>query len=338
MSAIETRSSADYRAAGRRLNTEKAYTAAVKHYRQVWGGVLPTTAADIAAYLANYAPTLAPSTLHLRLSGLRSWHLSHGFSDPTSANIVSEVMRGIRHEHNRAPKKAEPLLLDDIIIIAAHLERRHADAVAAGSVKNALSSARDKALLLIGFWRGYRCSDLARIEIQNISFESDKVEIFLPTSKADRSNAGDTQWAPRMDNKLICPVKALEDYVWLFAKKSGPLFVSISRRGEVGETGLSAKSVTSLLRKMIVASGAPLSAASFSSHSLRRGFSTWSVRAIGWDMNALASYVGWSSVQTAAEYVQADPAAIASKFNHAVSSANLREVGRDNMIGIVAQK
>jgi integrase len=43
----------------------------------------------------------------------------------------------------------------------------------------------------------------------------------------------------------------------------------------------------------------------YSSHSLRRGFATWS-NTQQWDIKALMEYVGWKDIKTALKYIEAD--------------------------------
>ncbi len=53
---------AQYLEAATRPNTERAYAAATRHFEIEWGGHLPTTAEQVARYLAAYAGQLALNT------------------------------------------------------------------------------------------------------------------------------------------------------------------------------------------------------------------------------------------------------------------------------------
>ena len=63
-----------YLTAGKRENTRKSYRAAIEHFEVAWGGFLPATAEGIVRYLAEYAESLALSTLRQRLAALAQWH------------------------------------------------------------------------------------------------------------------------------------------------------------------------------------------------------------------------------------------------------------------------
>lgn len=74
-----------YITAATRENTRWNCQSAVDHYEVSWGGYLPATADQIAAYLVNYAENIAISTLRQRLAALASWHKEQGIPDPTKA-------------------------------------------------------------------------------------------------------------------------------------------------------------------------------------------------------------------------------------------------------------
>lgn len=100
-----------YLTAGTRENTRKSYRAAIEHFEVTWGGYLPATAEGIVRYLAEYAETLALSTLRQRLAALAQWHISQGFPDPTKAPQVRQMLKGIRAVHPAQQKQAAPLQL-----------------------------------------------------------------------------------------------------------------------------------------------------------------------------------------------------------------------------------
>lgn len=76
--------------------------------------MLPTTADGVARYLAEYADTLAVSTLRQRLAALAQWHNAQGFPDPIKAPVVRQAMHGIRALHPTQEKQAKPLQLDEL--------------------------------------------------------------------------------------------------------------------------------------------------------------------------------------------------------------------------------
>src|SRR5690606_17191434 len=149
-----------YLQAGTRENTRRSYKAAIEHFEVSWGGFLPTTSDNVARYLAEHAGTLALNTLRLRLAALSQWHVSQGFPDPTKAPVVRQVLKGIRSLHPAREKQAAPLLLQQLQQVADGLEAQAQQALQKGDRGQLLRTQRDRALLLLGFWRGFRSDEL----------------------------------------------------------------------------------------------------------------------------------------------------------------------------------
>ncbi|MFX5506231.1 Tn3 family resolvase, partial [Acinetobacter baumannii] len=73
---------------------------------------------------------------------------------------------------------------------------------------------RNKALVLIGFWRGFRSDELSRLQIEHSPVEPGRgMTIVLPRTKTDRNHVGTTHKAPALSR--LCPVAAYE--AWLAA-------------------------------------------------------------------------------------------------------------------------
>lgn len=85
-----------YLNAAERTNTRRSYASAIQHFEVEWGGLLPATIDSIARYLVAYAESLALNTLKHRLAALSRWHQDHGFPDPTKAQKIRQLLKGIR--------------------------------------------------------------------------------------------------------------------------------------------------------------------------------------------------------------------------------------------------
>jgi len=289
-----------YISAATRDNTRKSYQSAVVHFEHTWGGFLPATADSIAEYLAFYAAKLAHSTLKQRLAALSVWHKEQGFPDPTKATHVKKVLKGIGELHPYKAKQAKPLQLDYIQTIIAHithqLEKHQGN-------RNKL--VRDKALILLGFWRAFRSDEITRLHIEDIhNHPNQGLEIHLQRSKSDRTSSGRTFRVPALST--LCPVQAYDDWLYVLNKKQGAVFCSINRWGHIGDTPIQASSVMHIIQgycKNVGIEDAHL----FTSHSLRRGFANWA-NSHQWDVTALMKYVGWKDIHSAMRYIdQPDP-------------------------------
>jgi len=269
-------------------NTRLAYGAAIRHY-QTWGGLLPASENDILRYLATFADTLNPRTLALRLTALSQWHVFQQFPNPTDTATVRKVMVGIGRVNGRPKKKARALPVED-------LERIVAALAGLGTLK----AARDNALLQVGFFGGFRRSELVAIEVDHLTWDDRGMTIMLPRSKTDQSGEGVVKAIP-YGAGLLCPATAIK--AWLVAADlaSGPVFRSISKWGEVGSAGLSPASVNTIL-----AGAAQLASLGYvpelSSHSLRRGMAT-SAHRVGVNILNIKRQGNWRHDSTVQGYI-----------------------------------
>jgi integrase len=300
MSTIE-----QYIEAATRDNTRRSYRAAVQHFELDWGGFLPATADSIAKYLVHYADTLAINTLRQRLAALAQWHIDQGFPDPTKAPVVRQVFRGIQRLHPAQEKRAKPLQLDQLEQLTTWLDDAISSARAVNDRIALLRHTRDKALVLLGFWRGFRGDELARLEVQYVeAIPGEGMTCYFPQTKGDRQFKGSTFKAPALSR--LCPVAAYQAWIDLSGLERGAVFRSINRWGKLNDDGLNPSSIIPLLRSLFGKAGI-LDADDYSAHSLRRGFANWAT-SNGWDLKTLMEYVGWKNIQSAMRYVDgADP-------------------------------
>lgn len=314
-----------YLQAGTRENTRRSYKAAIEHFEVSWGGFLPTTSDSVARYLAAHAGTLALSTLRLRLAALSQWHVSQGFPDPTKAPVVRQVLKGIRSLHPAREKQAAPLQLMQLQQVADGLDAQAQQALQNGDRGQLLRSRRDRALLLLGFWRGFRSDELCRLQIEHVeAVAGSGMTLYLPRSKGDRDNLGITHQAPAL--RRLCPVQAYLDWIGTAGLSQGPVFRRIDRWGRLAEDGLNPNSLIALLRRILEQAGIP--AETYSSHSLRRGFATWAA-GNGWDMKALMQYVGWKDMKSALRYVDAT-----ASFGGLAMNGAIRELSNDTALAL----
>ncbi|MNO86671.1 Phage integrase family protein [compost metagenome] len=181
------------------------------------------------------------------------------------------------------------------------LERESALAAERNDFKNVMRHRRDIALILIGFWRGFRGDELARLQVEHIQAESGAgITFYLPHTKGDRQHLGSTFHTPAL--KKLCPVQAYINWITVAGIVRGPVFRKVDRWGNLAEGGINSNSLIPLLRRILQQAG--VSAEFYSSHSMRRGFATWA-SANGWDIKSLMSYVGWKDIKSALRYVDA---------------------------------
>lgn len=306
MSQVDT-----YLKAADRDTTRRSYASALRHFEVEWQGLLPATQEMVARYLADYAASLSMNTLQHRLAALSRWHATHGFPDPTKAPMVRQVMKGIRTLHPAQEKRAKPLQLAVLQRVDAWLQIAAKDAQARGDRAAALRHARDRALVLLGFWRGFRSDELVRLRIEYVDIaHGEGLTCFIPRSKGDRNAEGRTFRCPALSR--MCPVSAYESWLAESGLTEGPVFRAIDRWGRIAPEGLAAASIIPLLRRLFAAAGLA-DVEEYSSHSLRRGFAGWA-NTNGWDLKELMEYVGWRDLRSAIRYLDVSPEGLRDRF------------------------
>jgi hypothetical protein len=211
-------------------------------------------------------------------------------------------------------KRAKPLQLAQLEQLAAWLDEQIGLAIRSGDMRTRAVHTRNKALVLLGFWRGFRSDELGRLQVEHVTVEAVRgMTMFLPRTKSDRAQAGTTFKAPALSR--LCPVTAYEAWIATSGLTEGPVFRRIDRWGNISGDGLHAGSFVPLLRALFRTAGV-LAPDSYSSHSLRRGFASWA-NSNSWDLKMLMEYVGWKDVRSAMRYIDAaDPFA-----QHRIESA-----------------
>lgn len=299
------RSVDQYVAASSRENTKKSYASALRHFEQEWHGLLPATAGSVAQYLADHAASHSHSTLRQRLAALSGWHTEQGFSDPTKDPLVRKTLKGIRELHPAVAKQARPLQLRQIELVDQHLAAEIEEANRSGDRASLLRAKRDRALVLLGFWRGFRSDELSRLQVENIDFASGQGMVCRLTRTKTSTDFQDTEF-PVPALSRLCPVAAYEAWIAAAGLTDGPLFRAIDRRGNPRESGLYIDSYVPLLRSILGRAGIA-GVAQYSGHSIRRGFAGWAADN-GWDVKSLMTYVGWRDMKSAVRYIDASPA------------------------------
>lgn len=288
-------------------NTRRTYRSAIRHFL-TWGGKLPCDEVAIIHYLLAYAHELNPRTLALRLTAVSQWHLHQGFVDPAATPTVRKTLAGITRTHGKPKRKARPLLIEDVERIVANL-----------SGLDTLQARRDNALVQIGFFGGFRRSELASLEVPHITWERDGIVITLQRSKTDQEGVGIVKAIPYGEGPC-CPATALRAWLDAAGIASGAVFRSISRWGTVGTEALNAASVNTILKACAKAARLE-SVPELSGHSLRRGMATSAHRA-GADFRDIKRQGGWRHDGTVQAYIEE-----ASHFEDNAAGALLRRKG-----------
>ena len=283
--------------------TRQLLVSRINQFVNVYRGTLPTYPAIVMQYLHDHQNTRSIETLKKDLWALSRWHLDSGFADPTDNAEVRLVLKGIKNTHLKPTIKAHALVLSDLEKVVEHINFQLAE-------PNTLTRAqvfkliRDKALLLLMFWRGFRASMLVNIELNQIERVSQDAWVFH--MKPDKNH--DDFWLAKLHAvsgkyALLCPISALEQYLSLAEHKPvSPLFSKVSRGGTLSHEHMKPGSLNRWIKTLANNTGlTPRKNRTISSHSLRRGFATEFAPGLG--EHQLMKYLGWKSVSAAREYI-----------------------------------
>jgi site-specific recombinase XerC len=184
------------------LETARAFAAESKArrtreaYRYQWGtfadwcagrGVeaLPADPATLAAYLANRAELgWRPASIALALTAIGAAHKAGGMVSPASHPAVAATWAGIRRTVGTAQRRAAPATVEAV------------RAMVGASNSASLGALRDRALLLVGFAGAFRRSELAALDVADLSFRAEGLVVTVRRSKTDQEGR-----APRLRSR-----------------------------------------------------------------------------------------------------------------------------------------
>lgn len=251
---------------------------------------LPTTTNTLISFLSKQAADgLAPSTIKRRLISIRVVHKGSGYPPPDDEPAVNELMKGIRRDAQRVPKKKKAALPDDIT--------RMADTVTERTRKGL----RDRALVLFGFAGAFRRSELVAIEMDHLTFADEGVRITLPSSKTDQEGQGQVVAVPAEPASPYCPVQALKDWITVAEITSGAIFLRMHKGDSIGKSQMTPQSVALVVKEQAERAG--LEPAHYAGHSLRRGFLTSAAQERK-NLFKMAEHSRHRSLETVREYVE----------------------------------
>ncbi|OLM28654.1 putative integrase [Pseudonocardia sp. Ae717_Ps2] len=233
----------------------------------------PAPPAAVSGYLTALARAGAKvSTMSRRMAAIRFFHALADLPDPTSPARVTTVWEGIRRVHGAPPDQAPPLMPPQLFdLVAATATTRH---FRTRPPEPDLAGARDRALLLLGFFSALRCSELCALTVDNVLPHDRGRTLVIPSSKTNqRGEQTELVVLPYASHPDACPVRALDAWLELSEITDGPLLRRVSTGNRPAPTGLHRASVNRRITELAAAAG--LGDEGYSPHSLRAGFVTW---------------------------------------------------------------
>jgi site-specific recombinase XerC len=284
----------NYVEAAKAPNTRRAYRTQWKTFA-AWCArygreSLPAAPATLALFLTDRAQGgLKIASLALGLSAIRAAHFDAGLADPAANPEVRTVWEGIRRTHGAAQRCAAPLTGDAVRAVVAALPL------------GTLRSARDRALVLVGFGGAFRRSELVALNVEDLAFDPARgVVVRVRRSKTDQTAEGADVAIPFGSQPEVCAVRALEAWRVASGVEEGALFRAVDRHGRVGGR-LDGRDVARTLKELAARAG--LAPALVSGHSLRAGLATTAALA-GRSDRAIMAQGRWKSRTMVDRYVR----------------------------------
>jgi site-specific recombinase XerD len=257
--------------------TEEQLAAAFVVLLRSTAGLVPV----ITEYVNHLATAgKAPATIERALAVISTAHRATG-----AGRLDTEQARAVLTAYKRE------------WAVAGHRTRKAAPATVAvlRVMLDALDTAtvaglRDRAVLLLGFATGARGSELASLNLDDLTETPEGLDVLVRVSRSDREPAGRRVAIRYGTNPATCPVRAIQAWRAALAehgRSTGPLFVRIDRYGTLGRAPsgrgsgdgrLTAQAVALVVRRTARAAGLD-PATLWSGHSLRRGFAAEARRA-----------------------------------------------------------
>jgi integrase len=289
---------AHYAAAARVKSTERTYAGAWRRFEEWCAGgraSLPATAESVAAYISYLADPVdrggrgaKAASIDLALAAISQAHMLSGFPSPRADARLRRVRRGIRQTIRVEQDRKRPVLVTDLRTMVAALPP-------------GLLGLRDRALLTLGFAGAFRRSELVALDVADLVFVEEGMEVTLRKSKTDQEGEGRKVGIPFGSRRsTTCPVSAMRAWLEATGIETGAVFRSVDRWGRVGDR-LSDRGVVLVVKRYAAAAG--LDVATLAGHSLRAGLATSAAKA-GKSERSIMAQTGHRSTQMVRRYIR----------------------------------
>lgn len=219
---------------------------------------LPSQTETLEAYLIYLVDKkLKPASINQSIWAINSYHYQHGFQKPAQCLAIQNLLSGIRRTLSVRPQQKSAFTIEHIQNI---------------SFKDNLIGWRNKALLLLGFAGGFRRSELAMLNVENIHYHEYGCQVDLEKSKTNQMGNKEAVQLVFGQDTAYCPVLALQQWVEKAGLKAGALFCSV-RKGDYLCGRISGHSIGLIVKQAAVA--CEMDPKDFGGHSLRAGCATY---------------------------------------------------------------
>ena len=250
---------------------------------------LPSSGEIVSKYLTYLADEgLSMSTIDQTMAGIVWFHQQAGYESPRHHPRVRKVVRGIRRKIGVASKGKLPVMIDHLKVMIEHL-------------RPGATGVRDRALLTLGFAGAFRRSEVIALNVEDLKFTTEGLEVIIRRSKTDQEGKGRKIGIPYGSTPTLCPLRAVRAWLDLAKIETGSIFRRIDRHGNISDKRLTSQTVALVIKYYAGLAG--LDVKQYSGHSLRVGFVTVAFRA-GKHEHSIMMQTGHKSTMMLRRYIR----------------------------------
>lgn len=224
---------------------------------------LPAAPEVVANYVADRAAAgRKVATIAVALAAISEAHRLRGFESPRSSAPVRLVWRGVRRTLGVAPAEKAPISATEV--------RRFVR-----GAPDDLRGLRDRAIILLGLATASRRSELVGLDVEDLAFVENGLEVRVRRAKTDQEGRGTTKVVCFGSDPTSCPIRSVKRWLAASAIESGPIFRAV-RGTTVSDDRLDARAVARVTKRAAKMSG--LDPQRYGGHSLRSGFVSAALR------------------------------------------------------------
>jgi integrase len=217
---------------------------------------LPASSESVVLYITHALRKKKITTARRYISAINDAHRTAGYPRPAD-DPLRQLIEGAERMRCERPNQKRPLTVDEL---------RRACRIAEGP-----GGIRDCAILTLGFASALRRSNLAALDVADISVVAQGLLVQVQREKQDQKGKGRVIGILRGAHPDTCPIAAMEAWLRIRGADAGPLFTRIVA-GKVTLTRLYNDKVSRIVKSAVKRLG--LDPAHYGGHSLRAGFVT----------------------------------------------------------------
>ena len=200
------------------------------------------------------------STARRHLSAIIDSHRRAGLPVPSMA-LARKRAAVIRQKRREQPNRKAALSIEVL--------RRMVDSCDTSTA----TGCRDRAIIVLGFATALRRSELAALQLSDVSFLPEGLGVFIGKAKNDQTGKGRDLGVWPGSHEATDPYSAVKDWVAKRGDWEGPLFIGMRQRVvKPGSEALEGSTIALVIKN--AAKRAGINPSIYSGHSLRSGFVT----------------------------------------------------------------